>query len=97
MYARVITARIEPRHLDDAISLWQEEVAPSVRQQKGLISARLFVDREGGEVLSMGLWQTRADFDATVEWNNGQLAKFVALLSGEPQVRGFDLAAEASP
>jgi quinol monooxygenase YgiN len=61
MYARVVTAQISPDQVDEAIRLWQEFVAPSVKQQPGFNSARLLVERKTGKVRSMGLWQTEAD------------------------------------
>jgi heme-degrading monooxygenase HmoA len=70
-------------------------VAPSVQQQKGFKSARLLVQRQTGQVLSMGLWETEADFLATVEWNQEQIAKFASLMAAPPVVEGYEVAAEA--
>jgi heme-degrading monooxygenase HmoA len=96
MYARVVTAHFEPEKADEIVQMWREFVAPSASQQAGFQGARLFLDRESGEVLSMGLWESRAHFEATVEWNQGQIGQFAALISGT-QVRGYDLVAEALP
>ncbi|HLF78648.1 MAG TPA: antibiotic biosynthesis monooxygenase [Dehalococcoidia bacterium] len=95
MCARVVSANVEPSRLNEAIELWQTNVAPSARSQAGFRGARLFVNRDSGDVLSMGLWESQAHFEATVQWNRGQLAMFAELLIGERLVRGFELAAES--
>jgi steroid delta-isomerase-like uncharacterized protein len=93
-YARLVTGQIAPDKLDEAIRLWQESVAPSVKQQKGFKSARLLVERKTGKVASMGLWETEADFQGTVEWNQAQLAKFAGLFTVPPSVEGYEVVAE---
>jgi hypothetical protein len=94
MYARVVTGQFSPDKLDEAIQLWQEMVAPSVKQQKGFKNARFLVDRKSGKVTSMGLWETEADLLASVQWNQGQLAKFVSLFVAPPNVEHYELVGE---
>ena len=85
MYARLVTGSIAPDQLDETIHLWRETVAPSVKQQPGFRSARLLVQRKTGIVASMGLWETEADLQGTVEWNQEQIAKFASFFSTPPQ------------
>ncbi len=94
MYARVVRARFAPDRLDEAIQLWQEAVAPTAQQQPGFKNARLLVQRETGQVMSIGLWETEADFQTSVAWNAAQLAKFAALFATPPVVDHYELAAE---
>jgi heme-degrading monooxygenase HmoA len=95
MYARLVTGHIAPDRLEEAIRLWRETVAPSVRQQEGFKSARLLVERKTAKVASIGLWETEADVQGTVEWNRGQLAKFVGLFTAMPVVEHYEVVAEA--
>jgi heme-degrading monooxygenase HmoA len=97
MYARLVKGQIAPDRLEAAIRLWRESVAPSVRQQKGFKSARLLVERTTGKIASMGLWETEADFQNTVEWNQAQVAKFAGLFSVPPSVEGYEVVAEVLP
>lgn len=96
MYARMVSGTTTPEKLDELIGLWHEYVAPSAKRQKGFIDARLFVDRESGKVVSMGLWKTKADFENSVQWNTGQLTQFTDLFPTPLTVSGFDLAGEAT-
>jgi hypothetical protein len=66
MYARVVSGPILPDKMDDVIQLWHDSVVPGAKGQKGFISARHLVDRSNSMVLSMGLWETEADFQASV-------------------------------
>ena len=94
MYARLVIGAVPPSKLDEAIQLWQAEVLPSVRQQKGFKGVRLLVDRQSGKIASMGLWETEADFQATVDWNQGQVAKFSSLFTTPPEVGGYEVVIE---
>lgn len=49
--------------------------------EKGFKSVRLLVERETGKLMTIGLWETEADFQATVEWNKGQIAQFAELFA----------------
>ena len=94
MYARMVTASIMPDKLDAAIQLWKDSVAPTTRQQKGFVNARLYVDRNASRIRTIGLWQTEADFRASAAWNQEQLDKFVALFMAPPVVEGYEFIAD---
>jgi hypothetical protein len=55
---------------------------------------RLLVDRENGKIASLGLWETEADFQATVSWNQEQIARFTGLFSSPPEVNGYEVLLE---
>lgn len=95
MYARLVMGNIPPDQLDEAIRLWQAEVLPSVQQQPGFKGVRLLVDRQHGKIASLGLWETEAHFQATVEWNQRQVAKFAAVFAAPPEVEGYEVIVEA--
>lgn len=94
MYARLVIGSIPPDKLDEAIQLWQNEVLLSVQQQKGFKNVRLLVDRERGKIASLGLWETEADFQATVKWNESQVAKFMGMFAAPPDVGGYEIVVE---
>lgn len=95
IYARLVTGFIAADRLDEAIRLWRDSVLPSVQQQAGFKGVRLLVDRKSGKVASMGLWETEAHFQATVEWNQGQIAKFAGLFAAPLEVGGYEVVVEA--
>lgn len=94
MYARLVVGSILSGRLDEAIQLWREQVLPSVQHQKGSRSVRLLVDRQTSKVASLGLWETEGDYQATVEWNQEQVAKFGSLFAEPPETGGFDVVVE---
>jgi heme-degrading monooxygenase HmoA len=87
---------VSPDNVDEVIRRWRDAVLPSVQPQKGFKSVRLFVERQTGKVMSVGLWETEADFQATVAWNQEQIAKFAGLLAATapPVVEQYELAVE---
>lgn len=91
MYARMVMGLIPSEKLDQAVQLWRETVLPSAQMQKGFRGVRLLVDRQNGKIVTMGLWETEADFLATVEWNAGQVANFAQFFSAPPEVGGYEL------
>ncbi len=94
MYARLVTGSIPPEKLDAAIQLWREVVLPSVQERAGFKGVRLLADRETGRIASMGLWESRADYEATIGWNEEQIEKFAAFFSTPPAVAGYDVVAD---
>ncbi|MCC7165709.1 MAG: antibiotic biosynthesis monooxygenase [Anaerolineae bacterium] len=94
-YARMVSGKTTPDKLDAVIQLWHEFVMPSAKVQKGFVNARLLVDRESGQVVSVGLWESKADFENSVRWNAGQLTRFTSLFPEPLEVGGYELAGEA--
>jgi heme-degrading monooxygenase HmoA len=64
MYARVITAQVQPGKIEEAISIYRNAVVPAVQQQKGFKGISLLVDRNTGKGMSIVLWETEADMTA---------------------------------
>lgn len=96
VHARLVRGEIPADKIDEAIRLWQESVAPSASRQPGFRGARLLVDRNAGKVVSIGLWDSELELRQSVGWNQGQIARFAALLSGPPEIEeSYELAAEA--
>ena len=98
MYARIVTAQVSLEKLNEGIQLWKDSVMPAVKAQKGFKSGRLLVDRKTGKIVTVGLWETEADIQATGEGSvflNEQLAKFTSLFTAPPVVEHYEVAVEA--
>ena len=94
MYARLVMGSVPTGKLNEAIQLWVDEILPSVQRQKGFKGVRLLVDRQSGKIASMGLWETEADIQATVAWNQVQVAKFAELFTHPPEIGGYEVLVE---
>jgi len=91
MYARMVIGSIPPERLDSAVQLWRETVLPSARRQQGFRGVRLVIDRTGGRIATMALWESEAAFQATVEWNKEQVARFAEFFSSPPDIGGYEV------
>jgi heme-degrading monooxygenase HmoA len=94
MYARVVCGHVAPGQIDGVIHLWQTTVLPSVWQQHGFKGVRFLVERSTGKIMTMGLWETEADFRATITWNQGQIEKFTTFFLDSPTVEGYEVAVD---
>ena len=65
MYVRTINVRIRPNKLDETRKIYNEQIVPTVKAQKGNIDIFLMesLDREG-EIISFSLWESQKDGDA---------------------------------
>ena len=98
MYARIVTAQVSPEKVTEGIKIWQDSVVPAVKAQKGFKSGRLMVNRKTGKIVTVGLWETEADMEATGEGSaflQEQLAKFTTLFTAPPVVEHYEVAVEA--
>jgi heme-degrading monooxygenase HmoA len=92
------TTQISPEKIDEAVRLWRDSVMPAAKQQKGFISGRLLIDRPTGKGVSIGLWETEADLQASGQGSaylQEQLAKFASLFTAAPVIEHYEVAAEA--
>ena len=65
MWIRLIEVKIQPDKLDEIRKIYNEEIVPTVKTQKGNVDMFLMesMDREG-EVISFTSWESQEDGDA---------------------------------
>ena len=78
MYTRLTYTQLVDGKLDEAISIWQNKVAPVLKQEKGFKGAYLVGDRGTGKGVTITMWETQADADAA----NAALPQILALFNG---------------
>ena len=66
MIARVASARLPPGRIDELIRLYTETLRPVHQQAKGLLHHYWLVDRKGGEIRIVGLWDSQESIDAAI-------------------------------
>ena len=86
MYARVITLRIIPGKMDQAIRILQRSAIPIVEKQKGFVSFYLMENRNMNELIAMSQWETERDMRALEENNfvDQQMAKLSTVVRTPP-------------
>ena len=65
MFARVITVEGKPAKVDEGIRNYREKVIPTIKKWHGFKHAYLLVDRKTGVDVSVVLWETEKDLQAT--------------------------------
>ena len=54
----------------------------------------MLLDRAANRMRTVMFWESEADFQATVAWAQGHIARFGEFLAAPPVVDGFDVVAE---
>jgi heme-degrading monooxygenase HmoA len=91
MYARVITSQLVSGKTDDAVSVWRDKVAQTLKQAKGFKGAYLVGDRGTGKGLTITLWETQEDADAMNAALPQTLALFDGLFAAQPSLETFEV------
>ena len=97
MFARVVTVQTRPGKLEEAAGLFRDSVIPAAKQQAGFGGALLLTDAATGKAVSITLWASEADQQAseTSGYLREQVGKVAALLAGPPVAEGFAVSAQA--
>src|SRR4051794_3362092 len=82
MFARVSTFQGPPDQTAEGIRLAREQILPAAKLMDGFKGIYLLFDRESGKSLSVTLWETEADMQASEEAAN-RLRAESAGVSGE--------------
>jgi heme-degrading monooxygenase HmoA len=94
MFARFTIVQFKRDRLDEAIKLFEESVVPAVKSQKGFQGVCLLVNREMGQAISVGLFDTEEE--AILSERSGyyqeQLAKFREFFTAPPAREGYEVA-----
>src|SRR5688500_16594677 len=61
VHANVVSFQMPMERLDEGIQMFKERVAPTMRQHAGFKGHYLLVDRQGGKLVDISLWETEAN------------------------------------
>ena len=92
MRARVTTVLTDPSMTDAGIQLLQQELVPKLKAQKGFRGFLGLTNTEG-KAVTISLWETEADMEATEStgWYQAQVAKAAPLLKDEPELEHYEV------
>jgi heme-degrading monooxygenase HmoA len=97
MYARVVTGQYQPGKLDEGEQMYRESILPEARRQPGFKGILGLVDRSSGKAISITLWQTEADAQASgasSSYGQAQLTKIASLLAAAPTIETYEVVAQ---
>jgi quinol monooxygenase YgiN len=96
MFARVTIVNIQPGMMDEAITIFRENIDPVAKQQKGCTGGYFLTDHETGKAISISLWETEADMLAgeKSEYLQEQVAKVAHLLTARPVTEHYEVSVD---
>ena len=95
MYARVITVQYQPGKMDEGLQIYRELILPETRQLKGYKGAMALVDRSTDKAISISLWQSAGNAQASGEGSaylQSGLAKLASLFATAPGIETYEVA-----
>ena len=69
MFARITTVQGKPEKVDEGVRNYRENVLPAIKKLHGFKHAYLLVDRKTGVDMSVVLWDTEKDVQASIATN----------------------------
>jgi heme-degrading monooxygenase HmoA len=92
MHTLLIEGTFKPGTKNDFMKVWESQILPTLKAQKGYVDEILLMRDEAQEGVGVSIWQTKADADRYYnEVFPQQTAKVSDMLSGTPKVRGFNV------
>jgi heme-degrading monooxygenase HmoA len=86
MHAGVVTLRVRPDQVGEAVRIYRESVLPELREMQGFEGGYVLTDAESGKGYIIGLWHTQEDAERFQSSGNfrEQAAKFEDVLVDAP-------------
>ena len=99
MHARMVIVQLTPGRSDQAITIFKGSVLPAAQAQRGFKGAFLLTDHRTGKFVSLSLWETEADLNASEEsgYYQEQIAKFagVGVFAGAPVRETYEVSVQS--
>jgi heme-degrading monooxygenase HmoA len=91
MFARHITFQLKPNMVKEFPVIFEKEILPLVRKQKGFLDELLLVTPEKREVVAISLWETKEHAETYHLEQYREVEKIVGRFAeGTPIVKKFD-------
>jgi len=92
MHARITYSQlVSTEKVDEALTIWKEKVGPTLKQTKGFKGAYLIGDRSTGKGVTITLWDSEADLNATDSTMPQTLALFAGLFAAQPDQESMEV------
>ena len=93
MYSHIISLRIRPGKMDQALNIFRSSIPPALKNQRGNASVLVFSCREKNELISCTLWDT---YEAMMETERSgfldqQMAKLSVVLTEPAEGDEYEL------
>lgn len=96
MYARLITANVQPGKLNEFSTAFSELVLPDASQERGFKGLYMLKDAEQNQLITVVLWETETDAQASIEgFQQRRLPKLTPFLAGLPTAETLEVVLRA--
>jgi len=95
--ARLTFVKLKPDvSLEETRKIWDGNVIPSAKEQKGFIGGFLLVTEQRDEAVAVTLWESKDDVLAGEQssYYQDQVKKFAAFLAAPPERKHYDVNSE---
>jgi heme-degrading monooxygenase HmoA len=88
------TIQMDPSKVDQAVSQFEEDDLPSIKELDGFNGFTLFVDRSSGKVFGISYWDSKEQMDASEQsvQDSRQRTADTGGADAPPQVEVFEVA-----
>ena len=96
MHAGVVSVRLKPGKVKEAVQIYQDTVAPDLRQMRGFAGGYVLTNAEASEGYIIGLWETQEDAQ---RYESGgayeeQAARFGEVLAEPPSREVYEVSVQ---
>lgn len=97
MYARLTIVQMKPDLLDETVKLYEDDVIPAAKSQKGFRGAYLLSDSKSGKGVSITLWDSEEEAIANEKsgYYQDQVNKFKDYFTAPPVREGYEVSVQA--
>lgn len=97
MFARLTTLQFKIDGLDEATRIYEENIIPVSKKQKGFRGAYLLLDRKTGKAVAITLWDSEADAIANEQsgYYQEQVVKHLEFFAAPPIREGYEVVTRA--
>ena len=94
MFARSVSFHLKPGRAADFTKLFDKDIIPMLRKQKGFQDEIALVDPDGRDAVGISVWDVKENAETYARNGNGYAAVLTALkdvIDGTPQVRTYEV------
>lgn len=92
MFARLLTLQVKPNLVNEFPIVFEKEILPLLRKEKGFVDELLLVTPEKKEVVAISLWEEKKYAEAYKLELYPQIEKiFMKFVEGFPVVKNFEM------
>ena len=93
MFARLTIVQARPDTIAEVTKIYEENVVPAAKSQKGYKSVYLLADRKTGKGVSISIWDSEEDAIANEQsgYYQEQVDRFKDFLTAPPVQEGYEV------